>query len=527
MTPVTSVISDRILAIQMPLPNSQTLSIIGVYLPSTDHPVLEYTDYLIELESAISALQAEGPVVIAGDFNAHIGALTRGHSEDAPNQVGHLLFEVICRCDLYVASLSEGATGAAYTYACGPHRTIVDYCLVDCNSAGSILSCTTLHPDVLNLSDHLPITLSLEVQPSAGVAQPAPPKLNWNRAKEDNSVNLLCDTVTSFLSLVLQHPTPSSLEDLNAEIVKVSKFMMDNARNLLPTFKPKKRKSKFYHDDTLAQKCKRSKATWRAWRDEGRPRAGPLYDDLKQAKREIKSFLQQCKAKDDRKRIQQRDRMIQKAHPDRFHIPRKKIDCRKLRINGTTYTDTKDLLECWHDHFQALGQSSNIDDTNEILDSNLLFQSSFSNKDNVLDDDLTLEEIERAVRSLKNGKSGGADGLTAEHLKYGGPSILVWLKRVFNAILALEAIPPSLNSGLVTPVFKGKGRDPFNPNSYRGITVTSVIAKCFEKSTLFRLSPSITDCLHQKPVLCGWNFLHKRSAERSIGRRRLSIPMPI
>ena len=101
--------------------------------------------------------------------------------------------------------------------------------------------------------------------------------------------------------------------------------------------------------------------------------------------------------------------------------------------------------------------------------------------------------MEREVFSLKNGKSGGIDGLTAEHLKYSGPTILVWLRRVFNSIIKLEAIPPSLNSGLVTPVFKGKGHDSLNPNSCRGITVNSIIAKCFEKAILHRLWPILEE----------------------------------
>ena len=128
-----------------------------------------------------------------------------------------------------------------------------------------------------------------------------------------------------------------------------------------------------------------------------------------------------------------------------------------------------------------------------IRDSNLLFQAHFANRDEVLDDILTLEEVETAVFSLKNGKSGGIDGLTAEHLKYSGPTILVWLRRVFNSIIKLEAIPPSLNSGLVTPVFKGKGRDSLNPDSYRGITVNSIIAKCFEKAIFHRLWPILEE----------------------------------
>ena len=43
------------------------------------------------------------------------------------------------------------------------------------------------------------------------------------------------------------------------------------------------------------------------------------------------------------------------------------------------------------------------------------------------------------------------------------------------------------------PGFKGKGRDPLNPNNYRGITLTSVIAKCLETAILSRLSPILQE----------------------------------
>ena len=39
---------------------------------------------------------------------------------------------------------------------------------------------------------------------------------------------------------------------------------------------------------------------------------------------------------------------------------------------------------------------------------------------------------------MKNRKSGGADVLLAEHLKNGGPTLIVWLKRIFNMIIRLE-----------------------------------------------------------------------------------------
>ena len=66
---------------------------------------------------------------------------------------------------------------------------------------------------------------------------------------------------------------------------------------------------------------------------------------------------------------------------------------------------------------------------------------SFGFCDQILDDPLTTEEIEMAVRKIKSNRSGGADGLTAEHLKHGGPAVVVWLKHIFNLIISLEQVP--------------------------------------------------------------------------------------
>ena len=73
------------------------------------------------------------------------------------------------------------------------------------------------------------------------------------------------------------------------------------------------------------------------------------------------------------------------------------------------------------------------------------------------------------------------------HARAHAPSTL------FNRILILEQIPAALNEGLIIPIHKGKGKDPFKPGNYRGITLSSVIAKLFEIILLQRLSPLLEE----------------------------------
>ena len=68
----------------------------------------------------------------------------------------------------------------------------------------------------------------------------------------------------------------------------------------------------------------------------------------------------------------------------------------------------------------------------------------------------------------------------AEHLKAGGEAVVIWLKNILNATVKLESVPTVLKRGVVVPVYKGGGKDPMKVDSYRGITLTSMISKVLE-----------------------------------------------
>ena len=138
-----------------------------------------------------------------------------------------------------------------------------------------------------------------------------------------------------------------------------------------------------------------------------------------------------------------------------------------------------------------------------------LEEKSFGHSDQVIDDDIDIKEIEGALTMMKTNKSGGLDGLKAEH-KYGGKHLKLWLKKIFNRILALEDTPQCMKDGLVIPVYKRQGKNPLLLNSYQGITISPILCKIFEKILLQRLSPILHDAgsphmlqiAYQKGVSC-------------------------
>ena len=133
------------------------------------------------------------------------------------------------------------------------------------------------------------------------------------------------------------------------------------------------------------------------------------------------------------------------------------------------------------------------------------------NSDQVLDDEIVVEEIEGAIKRIKRGKRAGRDNICAEHLLYGGELLKVWLKQVFNTIISFEEIPNCLKTSLIKPIYKGRGKDPLETSSFRGVALSSTIAKLLEYIILERMkpillefnSPHFLQTAYQRGVSCG------------------------
>ena len=182
----------------------------------------------------------------------------------------------------------------------------------------------------------------------------------------------------------------------------------------------------------------------------------------------------------------------------RFKLPKKVTHCTSLLIDGEVIRDPEKVLQAWSNHFRQL--SSFHEDDFPVLDQykrlvEEMSRQSKTNDDNemILDVPFTLEEVDGAVRGLKLGKSGGYDHLQPEHLRHGGKLLIVWLQQVSNTIIEKEIVPDSFKLGVVSPVYKGNGKDPLDANSYRGITLATVLAKTLEKLILLRLQPTLLE----------------------------------
>jgi hypothetical protein len=89
------------------------------------------------------------------------------------------------------------------------------------------------------------------------------------------------------------------------------------------------------------------------------------------------------------------------------------------------------------------------------------------------------EEIEGAVKYLKNINSAGADAIAAELLKNGGPNLVDALHAVIQQAWTSETLPRSWTEGVLCPVHKKCDKIDFK--NYRGIFLLNVTYKVFAK----------------------------------------------
>ena len=141
--------------------DSSLVSVIGVYMPCSDQGLECYRDHLIELERVISESSLLGPVIILGDFNAHLGSLGGKKGQDDPNVQGVLVSEVMEQCNLSAVSVASLSSDPSFTYMSGDVRTTVDYILADVEATSLMSGCRILSMDDLNTSDHLPLFVNM------------------------------------------------------------------------------------------------------------------------------------------------------------------------------------------------------------------------------------------------------------------------------------------------------------------------------------------------------------------------------
>ncbi len=100
---------------------------------------------------------------------------------------------------------------------------------------------------------------------------------------------------------------------------------------------------------------------------------------------------------------------------------------------------------------------------------------------------ITTNEVYQAIIQLKEQKTGGLDQITAEHLKFASPRLVVLLAICFTGFMIHGLLPESMLSVTLLPFIKDKAGKVGSLDNYRPIALASVVSKVLEIIILDRL----------------------------------------
>ncbi len=67
---------------------------------------------------------------------------------------------------------------------------------------------------------------------------------------------------------------------------------------------------------------------------------------------------------------------------------------------------------------------------------------------------ITKSDICKLIKELSAGKASGHDGIDTEHIRLGGPMMVIVITKIFNRAIATAICPKDFKFGLLIPITK-------------------------------------------------------------------------
>ena len=153
---------------------------------------------------------------------------------------------------------------------------------------------------------------------------------------------------------------------------------------------------------------------------------------------------------------------------------------------GTSTTDRQSIADVFAAFYEELYRIRQDDATSTDTTSTINADSHKSV------DPFSDDELDAALKQLRNGRCQDTTGLLAEMLKAGGPTLHSHLLRLFNDVTRPSATPPDQWRQTTISVIYKSG-DPQLSNNYRPIAIIPLLYKLFARLLYNRLQP-LLDC---------------------------------
>ena len=159
-----SIDSDRIIGAKFVLENRESLFVLAVYLPASNHSLEEFHEALDFLWALYEHYSDQGITVIIEDFNGALGYLGGNRICSEPNQRGKHIDEFFNFFNLSAVNLDKSCAGPLETFYAdsGTSSSAMDLIVVPRVLTQYINWTRVFDREAEKLSDHIPIAISFK-----------------------------------------------------------------------------------------------------------------------------------------------------------------------------------------------------------------------------------------------------------------------------------------------------------------------------------------------------------------------------
>ena len=475
-------------------------------------------DIFENLEKNISYFGNKGEIILMGDMNAHIdkndhdfiqmdsndpliddlpNTYTVDSSlnerqvikEQTTNSYGKQIIDLCISAKLRILNgRILGDTMGRITSYNYRGTAIDDYSICSASLLNTVLTFEVGDYSPL-LSDHCPITLTLHsftlTQPDTTLQVFNP--LKWSQAIEDKFKGSLktinFSNVNNLLFQISRENSIANKDKLNSAIKNFTdnllKSTITNNRKSKHTSIPKRKNKPWFNNECqskfrlirrLSKELKR------------RPWDNPLRLNILTERKHLSKLIRR-NHRLHKKQIYDKLLNSEQKDPSLFWSI---VDSLKEKVKDNSFLNITPTE--WTTHFKQLMNKTH---TNNFLVEEENRGNTVKYKTDCLNTTITSKEVLDALKLMKRKKSSGPDKILGEMILASCSANVNVYVDIFNAILRSGIYPEAWKENFITPIFKGGCCN--DPNNYRGIALTSSLAKFFSRILHNRLYNFLQD----------------------------------
>jgi len=430
-------------------------------------------------------------VMIIGDLNGRIGslndnekAITISRKSDDPviNRQGKEIINFCNETSLVIANgrFEEGKCTYFTLHGEETKKSLIDYCIISQSIIQNIQDFEVLEP--VAYTDHAPMIVNLKFSVKQDESVVKPPIRYANYMHKNpykwTDFNAMCFDNATFkadcnrLSATLKDKAMTTSE-LYSEIIKIKNQAIQHKKTA-------GRPSKIRYSDKVRTCRKKYKQSVIHYKE--KPTNENLIELLK-VKKEYNRKLKSERRKNMTKKMMDLLEAKNKNDPKKYWQLINQHQRKRKRVKTTlTAIDFKNLVEQRDTEMTAQIQSESQQD----YDYDIYVSHNIRKGDNdeLLNMEITSEEILSALRKMHNSKSSGPDGIVYDILKKNSQEVVNFLAKIFNSLQNDDTIP--WEHSWIIPIHKKGNKEKLS--SYRCINLSSCVEKLMTKILNDRLS---------------------------------------